>query len=225
MELFHLLNRGVDKRQIFMNDGDRVRFVHNLYEMNDTRPANNTSWNLSKNGNGANINDLRGRYSERERIVDIHGWCLMKNHYHLLVSERAEGALTKFLMKMNVGYAKYFNEKYKRSGTLFQGRTKKVLIAREAHFLHILHYIHFNPLDYLESAHNWCTGEVRNMKKALAHLEQYRWSSYLDYSGTRNFPSIITRELFDDVFKNYKKVASSFLGDLEVESIAQLPLE
>src|SRR3989338_1881990 len=192
MELFHLLNRGVDKRQIFMNDGDRIRFVHNLYAMNDTSPANNTSWHFSKNiaqnGNLSIINDLRGRYSDRERIVDIHGWCLMKNHYHLLVSERAEGALTKFLMKLNVGYAKYFNEKYKRSGTLFQGRTKKVLITREAHFLHILHYIHLNPLDYLGDAHNWRAGEIQNRKRALAHLEQYRWSSYLDYSGTKNFP-------------------------------------
>ena len=76
----------------------------------------------------------------------------MGNHYHLLLSERREGGISDFMRKVNVGYAKFFNEKYKRTGTLFQGRTKKVLVDSDAHFLHILHYIHLNPLDLLNGA-------------------------------------------------------------------------
>ena len=138
---------------------------------------------------------------ERERIVDIHGWVLMNNHYHLLLSERAEGGITSFLRKLNVGYAKYFNEKLKRSGALFQGRTKKILIERDAHFLYILHYIHLNPLDYLQGSENWrVRNEMRvsNMAEALTHLESYRWGSYLDYAGRHNFPSILTKTLFQE---------------------------
>ena len=169
--------------------------------------------------------DLVGRTSERELLVDIHGWCMMGNHYHLLVSERANGGISTFLMKLNVGYAKYFNERYKRVGTLFQGRTKRVHISSDAHFLHILHYIHMNPLDFLKGAHEWRTLEIANAKTAVAHLEQYRWSSYLDYCGKKNFPSVITKELFGDVFKHYTRTIAAYMQDIELAPIKPFLLE
>lgn len=203
-----------------MEDGDRVRFVHDLYEFNDVNSANNTTWKMTRRGalladrNGPSPNnDLRGRYS-RKMLVDIHGWCLMGNHYHLLLSERIEGGLSLFLMKLNVGYAKYFNEKYSRHGYLFQGRTKKVLIDADAHFLHILHYIHLNPLDFLKGAEEWRAGAIRNTGAALKHLDAYRWSSFQDYCGHKNFPSMITKDLFAGVFKNYRKTITSYIADM-----------
>ncbi len=149
----------------------------------------------------------------------------MGNHYHLLVSEREEGGITKFLMKLNVGYAKYFNERYKRVGTLFQGRTKKININSDAYFLHILHYIHLNPLDFLKGAESWRSLEIKNTKDALRHLAKYRWSSYLDYCGKKNFPSIITKELFGDVFRNYERTITSYLKDIELAPIKPYLLE
>ncbi|TAK58349.1 hypothetical protein EPO14_04240 [Patescibacteria group bacterium] len=205
MDLYHVLNRGVEKRDIFMDTGDRVRFVHQLYAFNDTRPANNTS---------RKMNDLVGRSFERERLVDIHGWCLMKNHYHLLLSERMEGGLAKFLMKLNVGYAKFFNKKYKRDGYLFSGRTKKVLIENDAQFNYILHYIHLNPLDYLKGAEEWrirSNGGIKSSKESLAYLKSYRWSSYLDYIGEQNFPSILTTSLFGEPSGGYEKTITRYL--------------
>ena len=124
MELFHVLNRGVDKRTIFLDHQDHMRFVHGLEVFNDKSPTENLLYFLSKSKNI----DLRGRYDtpeKRDPLVQIHGWCLMRNHYHLLLSEIIDRGITKFLMKLNVGYAKYFNQKYKRVGTLFQGRTKR----------------------------------------------------------------------------------------------------
>ena len=114
VELYHLLNRGVDKRQIFLDNQDCARFVQDLYEFNDVPSANNTRRRVPADSPEGIVVDLVGRTSERELLVDIHGWCLMGNHYHLLVSERDEGGISKFLMKLNVGYAKYFNERYKR---------------------------------------------------------------------------------------------------------------
>lgn len=216
MELYHVLNRGVDKRNIFLDNGDRVRFVHGLYTFNDIRSANNTT---------RHMNDLRSRSLERRPLVQIHGWCLMNNHYHLLLSEITEGGLISFIRKLNIGYAKFFNEKYKRSGTLFQGRTKKIRITTDAHFQYILHYIHLNPLDYLQGAADWRERRLKGAARALAHLEKYRWSSYKDYCGEHNFPSIITTALFKEVFGNYKKTLSSYLHDLEIESIKPLMLE
>ncbi len=222
VELYHLLNRGVEKRNIFMSDDDRVRFVHSLYEFNSTHPANNTRWNLTHSLPAQN-NDLRGRYSGR--LVDIHGWCLMDNHYHLLVSGRAEKGLSKFIMKLNVGYAKYFNEKYKRSGALFQGRTKKVLVQRDSHFQYILHYIHLNPLDFSKESSSWREGVLRSANAAIQHLEKYRWSSYVDYCGRRNFPSILTKQLFSEADGDYEKVLKKYLHDLQADPATNPNLE
>ncbi|OGG77393.1 hypothetical protein A3B35_01250 [Candidatus Kaiserbacteria bacterium RIFCSPLOWO2_01_FULL_54_24] len=225
VELFHLLNRGVDKRQIFLDNQDRARFVHDLYEFNDSRSATNTIRRLPPDSPEEVLFDLVGRTSVREPIVDIHGWCIMGNHYHLLVSEKIDDGITKFLMKLNVGYAKYFNERYKRVGTLFQGRTKRIHVSSDAHFLHILHYIHLNPLDFLKGAENWRALEVGNTKSAMAYLDTYRWSSYLDYCGKKNFPSIITRDFFGDVFSNYKKTITSYLKDIELSDVKPFLLE
>ena len=219
MELFHVLNRGVDKRTIFMDDRDRARFVHDLWEFNDVENALNAGRRMA--------HDVRGlrNQSLREPIIDLHGWSIMGNHYHLLMSERVDGGITKFIRRLNVGYANYFNERYERKGALFQGRSKKILIERDAHFLHILHYIHLNPLDFLPSAKSWRLGSGGNTEKALRHLAKYRWSSYLDYCGTMNFPSILTTDLFKDVFGNYKKEITQYLNDMDESVIGAYNLE
>ncbi len=214
MELYHVLNRGVEKRQLFMDDRDRLRFVHNLYEFNDTAPAPEFT-----------------KYREivtpdmREKIVDIHGWCIMGNHYHLLLSDRIDGGISQFMRKLNIGYAMYFNERHKRSGTLFQGRTKKILIDSDGHFLHILHYIHLNPLDFLKGAEHWRTMSITKADAALEHVGSYKWSSYQDYIGRKNFPSLITTDLYSDVFKDYKGFIESHLRELEVPLPTKYALE
>jgi putative transposase len=211
MELYHVTNRGVDGRKIFLDTQDYARFVHDLYEFNDTAPA------LEFIGTSSFDTDS-GRTTSRHRkqLVDIHGWELMKNHYHLLLSERIEGGLTLFLRKLS-GYARYFNERHKRRGTLLQGRTRKILIARQEHFLYILHYIHLNSLDYLPGAKRWRErdkGAIRDIPEALEYLRNYRWSSYPDYCGMPNFQSILTKTLFEhSLGGDYPLVLNDYLSD------------
>jgi putative transposase len=129
---------------------------------------------------------------------------------------------------MNIGYAKYFNERSGRSGTLFQGRTKKILIEQHAHFLYILHYLHLNPLDYLKGAEEWRErnkGSIKNAREALAYLDSYRWSSYLDYRGKKNFPSILTTDLFQEKSGDYFKELQNYLRDAEDILTPHLALE
>ena len=183
--LLHVLNRGVEKRAIVLDDKDRLRFIHNLYIFNDEHPAPNY------------ILPERHKEFTRKLLVHIHAFCLMDNHYHLLISEVADRGVSRFTHKFNMGYAKYFNERYARSGVLWQGATKKIPIAREAHFMYIPYYIHLNPLDFKYP--EWREGRVRNPAEALEYLRAYRWSSHLDYSGVRNFPSIIQKNLLTDV--------------------------
>lgn len=227
MDLWHALNRGVDGRDLFLDSQDYARFVHNLYEFNDATPADNLARLFDPSG----MRDF-GNPSfrkARELLVDIHGWTLMKNHYHLLLSERVEGGISLFLRKINVGYANYFNERYERKGTLFQGHTKKILIENHSHFLYILHYLHLNQLDYLEDAREWrvrSKSGIMNASGASEYLDSYRWSSYLDYIDKKNFPSILTTSFFKDALGDYRESLNAFLQDAEYDNdVAEFALE
>lgn len=216
MELWHALNHSIEGRDLFLDSQDYARFVHNLYEFNDSNPAGNAYRLFDPSG----MRDfVSPSFREaRELLVQIHGWVLMKDHYHLLLSELIEGGISLFLRKVNVGYSKYVNERYERRGTLFQSRTKKILISHQPHILYILHYIHLNPLDYLSDAENWrirSRSGIHSFNEALKYLDSYRWSSYLDYVGKKNFPSILTTSLFRDALGNYHEALKGYVRDAE----------
>lgn len=191
MNIYHVLNRGVEKRDIVLNDDDRMRFVRSLYIFNDSNNAPNS---VSQPKKWQNTNN-------RKCLVHIHAWCLMNNHYHLLLSAVDDDLtnISAFMKKLNMGYAKFFNEKYKRSGYLWQGKYKKILISNEPQFEYIPYYLHLNPLDY--SHNNWRSGSVEENKidEVKNQLKNYRWSSYLDYNDIKNFPSLIYPKLLTKV--------------------------
>lgn len=220
-EFFHVLNRGVDKRKVFMTNADRARFVHDLWEFNDTHPA---KANMRRR---TGMFDVGRRTFPRELLVKIHFFCLMSNHYHLLLSPVVENGIPLFMKKLNGGYAKYFNEKYApRSGALWQGGYKSVRIETDRHFLYIPYYIHFNALDL--ATPEWREGSIKNTKRALDFLNSYRWSSHLDYLGKKNFPSITDRSFFLESFggeRGYQRTVEKMLSDFSADEVAAIALE
>ena len=223
MELYHVLNRGVEKRDIVLDNRDRARFVHDLYEFNSHNPAGNAYRRFAMMDVGRP--SWEPAHRSPNRLVDIHGWVLMKNHYHLLISPRTDKGLSRFIQKLNGGYAKYFNERYQRQGALFQGKTKRILVDTDGHFLHILHYIHLNPLDFFPDAKEWRSGSIRRSNDALEHIRTYRWSSFSDYCGRKNFPSILQKEFFDDIFKDYERTIVNYLREIDVGLPQEYTLE
>ncbi len=218
MSFYHAMNRGNDKRVIALDDRDRLRFVRNLYEMNDDNPT----FNLSRH---ARLPDLGGQVI-RDPLVHVHGWCLMRNHYHLFLTELKDGGISKFLMKLNVGYVKYFNERHRRVGTLFQGKTKKVLIERDAHFLYLLLYIHCNPLDYLPAAKEWRQKKVASSSDAINWLLKYRWSSLPDYAGSTDFAKILEGSWLYEERSRHLPELKKYLGSIQSNGLtAALQLE
>jgi putative transposase len=206
MEFYHVLNRGVEKRKIVLGDKDRARFIHDLWAFNDA----NASSNFLHHARHEQLVD-------RDPLVYMHAFCLMDNHYHLLLSERKDRGISLFMQKLNMGYAKYFNEKYERVGTLWQGKYKKILIKRDAHFMYIPYYIHLNPLD--RSFAEWRDGKIKNPKRALAALREYRWSSHLDYLGIKNFPSLTHRtEILGLTPTAYEREIASIISDLDISA-------
>lgn len=203
MNFIHALNRGVEKRSIAQDDKDRLRFVASLYEMNNARHVENTARSA--------LFEVRPRTDDRERLVTVHAWCLMGNHYHLLISDAVSEGVSLFLKKLNVGYTLYFNLRHERNGVLFQGKTKRIPITTDAHYLYILPYIHLNPLDFLKNGRDWRTQCIKDQRAAVTWITDYRWSSYRNYVGEQEFSSILAGSDFFADRKAHVKELERFL--------------
>lgn len=222
--IYHLCNRGVEKRKIFLQEKDYFRFIHDLYEFNDEAPADNLYYKTPA------LQSYEARphkhRNKRELLVELLAFTLMPNHYHLLVRQIHENGIMRFLHKLGGGYATYFNQKYRRTGSLFEGRFKSVLVERQAHFIHLPFYIHANPLDL--KFPTWRQRELAKPQDAMKFLENYRWSSFPDYIGKRNFPSVTQRKFLLQFFggpEAYKKQTLSLLHEMDLESISEVALE
>ena len=215
-EIYHIYNRGVEKRKIFLPDSDRLRFIHSMFVFNDKSPVLPSNIRLStrkpSNSECLEVEPLNIK-KPRKPLVDILAFCLMPNHFHMLIRQRADNGIIKFMQKLGTGYTMYFNKKYKRVGSLFQGRFKATLIKEDSQFIHIPYYIHLNPIKLAEP--RW--QEERKLKKpkeTLKFLNSYRWSSYLDYIGENNFSSVISKDFLSDFFgspQKYKKDTEKWL--------------
>ena len=117
----------------------------------------------------------------RELLVRIISFCLMPNHFHMLLEPLVENGIPKFMHRFCMGYVKYFNKRYGRTGALFEGEFKAVLAKHDAQFEHLPRYIHLNALDLTDL--KWRDGKVEDWNKALGFLEQYPWSSHGVYLG------------------------------------------
>ena len=125
-------------------------------------------------------------------MVEILAFCLMPNHIHLLLKQIKDKGITEFMRKVGTGYAVYFNKKYDRKGHLFQG-FKAVHIKDNTQLQNVFVYIHTNPISLIEP--KWKETGIKEPEKVIKFLEEdYRWSSYFDYIGKKNFPSITERE-------------------------------
>lgn len=206
-EFYHVYNRGVEKRTVFLDDEDNLHFIHCLYEFNDRDATLNfshfidaqTARGLSVDYAVQNFRELV-RSKERKLLVDIICFCLMPNHFHLIIRPLADDALSLFMQKLGGGYAKYFNNKYKRVGPLFQGKYKAKHIADDTYFSHCSGYIHRNPLELMKFSG---ARDGRGFREeARKFLRQYKWSSHRDLIGMKGFPSVINPKQLVGMFGN-----------------------
>ena len=220
--IYHAFNRGVEKRNIFMNESDYYRFIFSLYECNDAvsvrvtqRIINRRARNLSRSVARFHlatldrvVDDSKLKSYKRELLVDILGFVLMPNHYHLILRQLAEGGISLFMKKMSNSYTGYFNDHYKRKGVgaLFQGAFKAVPVAGEGQLMHLVEYIFSNPVEIIDP--DWKNRGTENPKEALNFLKTYKWSSYLDSVGIDNFPSVTAREFLWKIFGDNKGIES-----------------
>jgi putative transposase len=204
---YHIFNRGVEKREIFKNDNDRWRFLQGLFLFNDEKTMANLLWQMEKNRGRATFGVLKEFFAKekrsREPLVRIMVDCLMPNHFHLLLEEIKKNGISRFMHKLGTGYARYFNNKYDRVGSLFQGRFKAVPIDDETYLKYLLVYINvINPAGLVEPKLKE-TG-IKNKEKTLRFTKGYSWSTHQEYLGERD-SIIIEKGLLGEFFPDGRK--------------------
>lgn len=172
MAYYHVYNRGVDKRVLFQEERDFQRFYNSLYLFNDVdyrHPGRTIEKDTLLAASGM-LSELRTTH------VSIVAFCLMNNHFHILMKATNPGGISKFLHKLEMGYSKGFNKKYDRTGALFESAFKAEPVDFEEHLQLLPRYIHLNALD--GTGHSWRNGQKPEWKAADKLLDAYRWSSH-----------------------------------------------
>lgn len=214
-KIYHIYNRGVEKRSIFLSDGDRWRFLQGMYLFNDEIGSANLLYRLEQEKGKMHFGILREymeKYGvERKPLVRIMADCLKPNHFHFIIEEIQENGISKFMQKLGTGYTKYFNKKYERVGSLFQGVFKAVEVKNDEQFMYLLAYINaINPGQELESE---LKSFAQNPEEILSFIEDhFPWSTHLEYLGKRN--SIIIDKGIAGTFFSTPKQYKKFIEDV-----------
>ena len=213
-EYYHIYNRGVDKREVFCEEKDYLRFLANLRLFNNNSKREERNFILKKRleQESEQNTELSSEASELSsvfcsdsaslflnkeiifflesmpKLVEIICYCLNPNHYHFILKQLTESGVSKFLHKLDLGYTNYFNVKNSRSGSLFQGTFQAVHIDTNEYLLWLSGYINGNA-------------EIHKVAKA----ENYKWCSYPDYLGKRRGTLCNNKEMILSQFQNLEK--------------------
>lgn len=199
-EYYHVYNRGNSKQKIFNDAEDYRRFVTLLYTCNSEN-------NFKTSSLDARANPDPYLWEKGKPLVSIGAYCLMPNHFHLLVTEKKENGISKFVQKLSTAYVMYYNKKYKRTGGLFEGKFKSEYLFEDKYLKYIFSYIHLNPIKLIQK--DWREAGIKNKRVAMKYLQDYEYSSYAEYGGvTRKQNKILERKSYPNYFpsnKNFEK--------------------
>lgn len=208
---YHIYNRGVEKRRIFLDHEDYSTFEKIIISYLTPEDDDNIGIPIRYTPY------WRSKLQESE--IEIISYCLMPNHFHFLLKQNTENGITKFMRRISNSYVRYFNKKYERVGSLFQGKFKAVIVETESYLLHLSRYIHLNPLEIAPKNTN-----------QYIWLRKYPYSSYSYYLNPIK-DSWVKSEIIMSHFKsvkndyfsyqsfveNYKKPSEEILGNLTLD--------
>lgn len=177
-EFYHVYNRGVDKRTVFLDKEDFERFLQSMHEFNSKKPIGSLFEN--------SFRDKTQLGNPVAKLVDIVSYCLNKNHYHLILRQRSENGISEFMHRLGTGFTQSFNIKYKRSGSLFQGKFKALHIDSNEYLLHFGAYVNLNNRvhqikggsfrssweEYIKNKNNLCAKDI--VLKQFKNIEEYK---------------------------------------------------
>ncbi len=195
-EIYHVFNRGVERRSLFTGLREYQRFVNTLWFYRFSKLPTRLSGFFSLPAAGRQI-CVEKLQKEKQMGVSLLAYCLMPNHFHLVIKQQTDQGISTFLSNISNSYTKYFNTKHKRVGPLLQGPFKAVHVENEEQLLHVVRYVHLNP--------------VASFLSRPEELDAYPWSSHPEYLGavTRG---ICDRSLVEHEFPT-RKTYGKFIND------------
>jgi putative transposase len=197
-EYYHIYNRGNSKQIIFREKNDYTHFVSLLY--------------LSNTNNNFKIKDISKNifsFDQEKKLISIGAYCLMPNHFHILITQKEKDGISKFMQKLSTAYSMYYNKKYERTGSLFESKFKSQYLNTDKYLKYMFSYIHLNPVKLIQK--NWKNEGIKNKKEALVYLNKYLYSSYLDYfspDSPRPEGVILDKKSFPSYFPSKEKFRS-----------------
>ena len=212
---YHIYNRGVEKRIIFKDTQDYKVFLTYLKEYLSPPPKPEdikTIFILQ----GESFKGIKRQPKNYYKEIELISYCLMPNHFHLLIKQVSKYSIEKFIRSLATRYSVFFNKKYNRVGSLFQGPYKAVLISSENYLLHLSRYIHLNPSEY--------TDDLINSYSSYAvylGLRRTNWVNsdivlnYFNKPVVKDFIKVNTYKRF---VEKYKKDSRKLLGKLTLEN-------
>lgn len=178
---------------VFLDDYYKKRFIKLLFVCNSNKPV------VFKTIQGLPLDKIeRG-----ETLVDVGAYCLMPNHFHLLIREKMENGISLFMEKLATAYSMFFNKKNERTGGLFEGTFKATHANDDEYLKYLFAYIHLNPVKLIEPG--WKENGIKDKNTANVFLNGYTFSSYVDYAGVERVESmILNRKVFPEYFSTLK---------------------
>ena len=211
-EFYHVYNRGVDKRIVFSDEDDLNRFMQSMEEFNVIDPIGSIYQN-SFIKNKSDSTDQLGHPMSKLKLVNFICYCLNPNHYHFILEQVSDKGIEKFMQRLGNGYTKYFNNKNKRSGVLFQGKFKAVHIDSNEYLLHASAYVNLN-----DRVHQ-LGGKDSKLVKSRSSWGEYTGKSKGDFCNKD-----IILEQYKSV-REYQKFAESSVEDMIKKKVEMKKME
>ena len=217
---YHAYNRGVEKRLIFLDDQDYRVFLSFLkaYLSPQLDPNKVLEHPLDKmtGSRPVRIRPLRSFAEE----VSLLSYCLMPNHFHLLLYQKELNGMARFLQALCTSYSMYFNKRWKRIGTLFQGPYKAAYIDRDSYLLHITRYIHLNPKEMTGSRPVTVREYPYSSYAYYLRLKQAAWLhpeyvlGYFRSAQRRNYRDFLS---YDSFVEDYGEDSKFTIGKVAID--------
>ena len=190
-EWYHCYNRGIERRVVFGDARDYHRFLELLYLANDEFPLRRDDIGIYKFEEVLKV--PRGK-----KLVAVGAFCLMPNHFHLVLKEIVDGGITAFMRKIGTAYTLYFNARHGRMGNLFLRPFRSRHISTDRYFQHLISYVHCNPAALYEP--EWETGNVVDPQFLGEQIAAYPYSSLGAHTGAHTSTNtILDAEIFSIV--------------------------
>lgn len=211
---YHIYNRGVDKRTIFQDKQD-YKVLLSYLKTALLPPPDPKTLQKTVTVQGSSFKGIPRQPNNFCKSIQLTAYCLMPNHFHFLIRQVEIRSIEAFMRSVLTRYSKFFNQKYKRKGHLFEGIYKAVHVDEEPHLLHLTRYIHLNPIELTDDITKWYSSYAEYLK--IRNTSWVKPDDILEFFEPGTLPMLRKHHTYKNFVENHKEDSKEFLGKLALE--------